>query len=170
MKKITILCLLAVAPGLTARATTIERIQFGIFGQVMIYRPATVQSVALFVSGDGGWNSGVVDMAKAFTTMNALVVGIDNLRYMKQLNKATGACSYPASDFENLSLFIQKKYGLAQYEKPVLVGYSSGLRWRTGCWRRHRPIHSKASLRLDSALICLSINRCAWVVVYKAAC
>lgn len=63
MKKITILCLLAFAPGLTARATTIKRTQVGGVGRVMICRPATVQSVILFVSGGGGWTSGVVDKA-----------------------------------------------------------------------------------------------------------
>ncbi|MCY7357574.1 MAG: hypothetical protein LH609_08900 [Rudanella sp.] len=61
MKKITILCMLAFASGLTARATTIERIQFGVFGQVMIYRPVPVQSAILFVLGGGGRTSGVVD-------------------------------------------------------------------------------------------------------------
>ena len=36
------------------------------------------------------------------------------------------ACAYPAAEFESLGKFVQKKQGLADYQAPILVGYSSG--------------------------------------------
>lgn len=115
--------LLSSLPGIGQSVTT-DR--FGPFGTVTLYHPAQIRSVVLFASGDGGWNQGVVDMARVFTEQGALVVGFDNARYLNRLNQQTGQCVYPAADAENLSIYIQKKLGLLQYHKPILVGYSSG--------------------------------------------
>ncbi len=41
----------------------------------------------LFVSGDGGWNQGVVDMARELAGMDALVAGIDIVHYLKRWKK-----------------------------------------------------------------------------------
>jgi type IV secretory pathway VirJ component len=44
----------------------------GRFGKVTVYIPeGTPQSVAIFLSGDGGWNLGVISMAKALIDMGA---------------------------------------------------------------------------------------------------
>lgn len=103
------------------------RVSFGRFGTVTVYRPSESPAhVVLFVSGDGGWNRGVVDMARELATLDALVVGIDITHYLKELARGAEKCSYPAADFEDLSQFVQKKLGLGRYEPPVLVGYSSG--------------------------------------------
>jgi type IV secretory pathway VirJ component len=105
----------------------IDTYRFGPFGPVVVYRyrehPARV---ALFVSGDGGWNLGVVEMAKELATMDALVVGIDIRRYLKALEGSKQPCSYPAGDLEELSQWIQHKLGYPRYTQPLLVGYSSG--------------------------------------------
>jgi len=104
-----------------------EILRFGRFGSVTVYREAAQpRQVVLFVSGDGGWNLGVVDMARELTSTGALVVGIDILRYLKELGAGGDACLYPAADFEALSQFVQKKLDLPRYLTPVLVGYSSG--------------------------------------------
>ncbi|MGB5473502.1 MAG: AcvB/VirJ family lysyl-phosphatidylglycerol hydrolase, partial [Gammaproteobacteria bacterium] len=76
--------------------------------------------------GDGGWNPGVIDMARALAGLDALVAGIDVTAYLKRLATDKDACSYPAADFEGLSQFLQKHYGYPDYVEPVLVGYSSG--------------------------------------------
>jgi type IV secretory pathway VirJ component len=103
----------------------------GRFGKVTVYIPeGTPQSVAIFLSGDGGWNLGVVSMARALTNMGAVVIGVDIRQYLRALGKAAqreGApCQLIAGDFENLSHQIQKEIGLFVYHVPVLVGYSSG--------------------------------------------
>lgn len=103
------------------------KVPFGRFGQVTVYRQADHPShVVLFVSGDGGWNLGVVDMARALMGLDALVVGIDIRTYLRNLGASREACHYPAADFEALSKFVQKKLAFPDYRTPVLVGYSSG--------------------------------------------
>ncbi|HEY5998303.1 MAG TPA: AcvB/VirJ family lysyl-phosphatidylglycerol hydrolase [bacterium] len=115
--------LLCAAPALAAE----ETVHYGRFGPVVLYSRAPVPSrVVLFISGDGGWNLGVVDMARELAGLDALVVGIDITRYLKNLAQGDGACSYPAADFEALSKFVQKRRGFPRYVPPVLVGYSSG--------------------------------------------
>jgi type IV secretory pathway VirJ component len=99
----------------------------GHFGTVHLYRQHPQPShVVLFVSGDGGWNLGVVDMARALAGLDALVVGIDITHYLKQLAHSGNKCLYPAADFEALSKFVQKSLAYTQYVQPVLAGYSSG--------------------------------------------
>ncbi|MGB8658604.1 MAG: AcvB/VirJ family lysyl-phosphatidylglycerol hydrolase [Candidatus Zixiibacteriota bacterium] len=104
-----------------------DALQFGRFGDVWLYHKSPRPSqVVLFVSGDGGWNKGVVDMAKALSSMDALVVGIDIVHYLKQLEESGEKCSYPAGDFELLSKFVQRHLNYPDYVVPTLVGYSSG--------------------------------------------
>jgi type IV secretory pathway VirJ component len=111
----------------TASAAIADSISYGPFGKIMLYHPAKAPtSVALFVSGDGGWGMGIVKMAKNIADQGALVLGIDANSYKKSFARQASGCLYPASDFENLSLMIQKKYKFPVYLKPVLVGYSYG--------------------------------------------
>lgn len=108
-------------------ATAEETAKFGRFGEVVIYGDAkTANKVVLFVSGDGGWNEGVVDMARDFSGNGALVVGIDIRRYLAALAKTRDKCAYPAADFEALSQAMQKKLSFERYITPLLAGYSSG--------------------------------------------
>lgn len=101
--------------------------KFGRFGTVYLYHPKhKPTSVALFVSGDGGWHLGVLDMARSISSLDALVVGIDIRHYLKEIRKSKDHCTYAAADLEALSQFVQKKLGLPQYHTPVLIGYSSG--------------------------------------------
>ncbi len=106
---------------------TVDSLEFGRIGKVMLYKATPHPSrVILFVSGDGGWNLGVVDMARELANQDALVAGIDIIHYLKQLENSEEPCSYPASDFEALSQFMQKKLEFPMYVTPILIGYSSG--------------------------------------------
>jgi type IV secretory pathway VirJ component len=99
----------------------------GRFGTVYLYRERPHPAhVVLFISGDGGWNLGVVEMARTLAGLDALVVGIDMVRLQKSMARWDGACLYPAADFEALSKFVQKSLGYRQYVYPILAGYSSG--------------------------------------------
>ncbi len=110
-----------------AAALNESTLSFGRFGQVHLYRPGAHPShVVLFVSGDGGWNLGVVDMARELAGLDALVVGIDIIHYLKALNAQGEGCLYPAADFESLSKYVQKRLDYADYIQPLLAGYSSG--------------------------------------------
>jgi len=104
-----------------------EQLKYPPFDNVTVYHPAKApENIILFISGDGGWNKGVVDMAKAFVKFDALVVGIDIVKYIGKIQNTTRGCVYPAADMENLSKFIQKKFKISPYKQPILVGYSSG--------------------------------------------
>lgn len=104
-----------------------ETFTFGRFGAVTAYyKSLKVSRVVLFISGDGGWNQGVVDMARVVASQDALVVGVDIRAYMKSLRTSSEKCAYPAGDLEQLSQFVQKKYRFLDYFTPVIMGYSSG--------------------------------------------
>ncbi len=119
--------MLAVLWGWGAAMAADPALSFRRFGQLTLYRPAAgPKAVVLFVSGDGGWNKGMVGMARALAGEGALVVGIDIRGYLKAMDAGQEACAYPAADFEALSQYIQKQENLPQYQTPLLVGYSSG--------------------------------------------
>ena len=110
-----------------AKGTEETHIEFSPFGPLTVYRQSAHPShVVLFVSGDGGWNLGVIEMARELASLDALVVGVDIVHYLKNLESQSGGCSYPAADLEMLSKFVQKKFDYPRYVNPVLVGYSSG--------------------------------------------
>jgi type IV secretory pathway VirJ component len=96
------------------------------FGRVVLYAPVSEpDQVVLFISGDGGWNLGVVAMAERLRDLGALVIGIDIRTFISSL-EATPECAYPAGPLDDLSHAIQIHRKLRAYKPPVLVGYSSG--------------------------------------------
>lgn len=110
-----------------AAAIEVEHVSYGKFGNITIYHPSgSPVSVVLFISGDGGWKDVVISMAAHMAASGAMVLGIDARHYEYYLSKQSSGCLYPAADFEELSLSIQKKYRLPNYLKPVLTGYSYG--------------------------------------------
>ena len=115
-------------PGTAPYATQLPAARFG---KVTVYIPeGQPTSVALFLSGDGGWELGVVNMAHALAALGAVVIGVDIRQYFASLHRAAqrpGApCQMIAADFEALSHQVQKEIGMSDYHVPVLVGYSSG--------------------------------------------
>jgi type IV secretory pathway VirJ component len=109
-----------------AAAQQTETMTVPSFGAVTIYRGAKPPAqVVLFVSGDGGWNLGVVAMAERLRDAGALVAGIDIRRFLSSL-EASGGCAYPAGALEELSRTVQLRMKLPAYRRPILVGYSSG--------------------------------------------
>jgi len=133
------LCAVAAAPACPARAQTTadrasapptaaagETFAFAPFGTVHVYAPPGEPSqVVLFVSGDGGWNLGVIPMARRLAREGALVAGIDVRSFLAALERS-GACAYPAGSLEELARAVELRARLPQYHAPILVGYSSG--------------------------------------------
>jgi type IV secretory pathway VirJ component len=74
---LTSVALLATAvlifPNVSANQT--DTFKVPTFGQVVVYRPDKPNEVVLFISGDGGWNKGVVSMAERLRDLGALVRG-----------------------------------------------------------------------------------------------
>ena len=116
---------LTLAPAALAGEPT-ETLNVPTFGRVAVYAPpGAPDQVVLFVSGDGGWNLGVVTMAERVRDLGALVVGVDIRAFVKSLEAAKG-CAYPAGPLEELSRTVQLHRRLPAYKRPMLVGYSSG--------------------------------------------
>ncbi len=123
--------LLVAAPGLFfglgAAYGAQETLTYGGFGEVTLYREAPKPTnVVLFISGDGGWKYGVIDMAEALTKLDSLVIGIDILQYKRSVSKSSQTCVSPGLELDELSKYVQKKLDYPDYVPPVLVGYSSG--------------------------------------------
>ena len=118
------LCLCSISLSYGAPSNTLS---YGRFGDLSVYRgSAYPRDVVLFLSGDGGWNLGVISMAQRLADRGAIVAGIDIRHYLQQLESSADKCVSPAADFENLSRYLQAKLGLKSYLQPTLVGYSSG--------------------------------------------
>lgn len=129
MKKSTAVVAVAAlaAAALCGPAQAEEKISHGRFKDVVLYRPqGEVKEFVLFLSGDGGWNLGVVSMAKALAAEGAMVAGISVPQLYKALRADGADCVYPDGDLENLSHFIQGYARLDRYRAPIVIGYSSG--------------------------------------------
>ena len=110
-----------------ASADAQEHVAHGRFADVALYRPAAeVKSFVLFLSGDGGWNQGVEDMARALAGEGALVAGVDVPKFLASFRGDGTSCVNPDGDLENLSHYLQGYAQLPTYFAPMLVGYSSG--------------------------------------------
>lgn len=115
-----------------ASAAPETRLREGRFGTVTVYIPDdTPKSVAIFLSGDGGWEPRVVKMARLLMNQGAVVLGVDIRHYLGALSAAARRthyrrCQMVAADLESLSHRVQKEIGMEAYHVPVLVGYSSG--------------------------------------------
>jgi len=103
-----------------------ETFNYGRFGEISVYGGGAANELVLFVSGDGGWNLGVISMAKHLADKGAVVAGIDIRHYLAQLEQASEECVSPSADIEALSRYLQSKLQLKRALQPTLVGYSSG--------------------------------------------
>jgi type IV secretory pathway VirJ component len=126
MQKIILLICILIS-GLKSEAIPADTIVYRTFGKVVIYHPEHIpNSFVIFISGDGGWNKSVMDMAANVSAQGAMVAGINIVDYLRRSKTSASKCLYPAADLEDISMTIQKKYKFRQYLKPILVGYSSG--------------------------------------------
>jgi type IV secretory pathway VirJ component len=120
--------------------SSVDTINVSPFGSVYVYNPESSSSnVVIMISGDGGWKSGVVSFAKEFSRMNNIVIGVDILRYFKELRQRTEDCYRVASDFVELATAIEKRYNFTEYKPAVIMGYSSGATLVYGILAQARP-------------------------------
>jgi type IV secretory pathway VirJ component len=130
LKRIAALALILASAPLayaTPLAVSEDSLRLAPFGTVNLYSTsATPSRVVLFISGDGGWNRGVVDMARRLAGLDALVAGVDITHYLRAVGQSGEACAYPAGDLEELSRAVQLHARLRDYVRPILAGYSSG--------------------------------------------
>ena len=96
-------------------------------GAVTVYAPqGTSKGLALFASGDGGWNLGVWDMAQTAASLGYVVAGFSTPALLKALDTGTGACSDSAAAMEKIGNEVKSAMKLPPDYRPLLIGYSSG--------------------------------------------
>ena len=139
----TIICLViisAICFSESFAVTPADSVIVPVFGKVFIYnRTTTAQNVIIMISGDGGWKSGVIGFSETFSEMNSLVIGVDILRYFRELRLRTDDCYNVAADFVQLATEVEKKYDFTDYKPPVIMGYSSGATLVYGILSQARP-------------------------------
>ena len=83
-----------------ARIVTVPRL-----GEVTIYAPpGEPRGLALFASGDGGWNLGVWDMAQTAANLGYVVAGFSTPAFLKAMETDDEAqCSDAASFFDRIA-------------------------------------------------------------------
>jgi type IV secretory pathway VirJ component len=110
------------------------------FGKIYIYNKTTVpQNVIIMISGDAGWKSGMAGISQTFSEMNTLVIGVDILKYYKNLRQRTEECFNVAADFVQLATEVEKKYDFPDYQPPLIMGYSTGAALSYGILAQARP-------------------------------
>lgn len=96
-------------------------------GEVTVYAPqGQARGLALFASGDGGWNLGVWDMAQTAASLGYWVVGFSTPAFLKSLESGDGACSDAAGALDRLGAKVRSAMKLPADYHPILIGYSSG--------------------------------------------
>jgi type IV secretory pathway VirJ component len=118
------LCLAPPACAKTEKAP--EKVTFGVFGEVLVYRTVTEPGRAVLLLSDGPWSARMDKAARTIADMDATVVGIDTSRLLKPLRDKAPGCFYQAWEFEGLSKIVQKTLGFKGYHLPVLAGFGEG--------------------------------------------
>lgn len=104
-----------------------ETFNYGRFGPITVYRDKTEpKAVVVFFSGPKGWNEEMADMGQALMAHGALVIGIDTPHWIDEATAAKKTCIDVQDQIELLSHYIQQKYGLNDYRRPILIDYSAG--------------------------------------------
>jgi type IV secretory pathway VirJ component len=67
------------------------------------------------------------------------VIGVDIVRYFKDLRQRAGDCYNVAADFIELATVIERKYNFPDYTPAVIMGYSSGATLVYGILAQSRP-------------------------------
>jgi type IV secretory pathway VirJ component len=119
---------IAAKPKPPAHDPAAERIlDFAGVGEVTVYAPqGEAKGLALFASGDGGWNLGVWDMAHTAADLGYRVAGFSTPAFLKALENGDGECSDASGLLNQIGNRVKTQFKMAADVHPVLIGYSSG--------------------------------------------
>jgi type IV secretory pathway VirJ component len=106
---------------------TVSTYAFPSVGKVTLYQPkGPPKGAVIFLSGDGGWNPGVMNMARRIAGQGAVVAGVSTPAFLKSLEGDSSKCINPNFALRALAQDIQHRAGMRSYVHPILGGYSSG--------------------------------------------
>ena len=115
MRRVAIAALVALAPAACAQGGR----DWG-FGVPLIEVPAAGHTMALVISGDGGWASGDRGMAEELSREGVAVVGLDSRAYLRAGHRTPDSV---ARDVTNLLDHYEREWNK---DTVLLVGYSRG--------------------------------------------
>ncbi len=132
------------------------------FGAVAVYAPKDrPRAIALFASGDGGWNLGVREMASTAASLGYWVAGFDTPALLKTMSASNAACIDMAGALANLGDKVKSSLKLPADWRPVLIGYSSG------ATIDYAALSQAGDRRFSAAL---SLGFCPDLLVHKPFC
>ncbi len=103
-----------------------ERLSFGPFHGLRIYRPPlAAQHLALLLSGDGGWGAPLDVIATRLSGEGTLVAGIDVRDLLPTLDRDSQSCVSAGAALADLAHYLQQRYALTG-GPAVLIGHSAG--------------------------------------------
>ncbi|OGR38190.1 MAG: hypothetical protein A2051_00755 [Desulfovibrionales bacterium GWA2_65_9] len=125
-----LLALCLVTPACAKPEKAPEKLSFGVFGEVLIYRDLDRNGGepgrTVLLLSEGAWDAKMDRAARTIAAMDATVVGIDTARLITPLRARAEGCFYQAWEFEGLSKIVQKTLGFKGYHLPVLAGFGEG--------------------------------------------
>ncbi|MEO7430857.1 MAG: hypothetical protein ABIR62_02285 [Dokdonella sp.] len=132
------------------------------FGDVALYKPKVAsRGLALFASGDGGWNLGVTDMAHEAAALGYWVAGFSTPQYLKALDAGRGTCSDADGALARLGASLVRELKLPADTRPVIIGYSSG------ATIAYAALAADAGQRFGGGI---SLAFCPDLLIHKAFC
>lgn len=132
------------------------------FGEVAVYKPAGAgKGLALFASGDGGWNRGVTDMAHQAAALGYWVAGFSTPLFLKGLDGGSAPCSDADGLLAKLGSDLVRELKLPPDTKPVIIGYSSG------ATLAYTTLAADAGTRFGGGI---SLGFCPDLLVHKPFC
>jgi type IV secretory pathway VirJ component len=123
---VLLLALCLITPACAKPEKPPEKLSFGVFGEVLIYRNADEPGRAVLLLSEGAWDERMDKAARTIADMDATVVGIDTVRLITPLRAKADGCFYQAWEFEGLSKIVQKTLNFKGYHLPVLAGFGEG--------------------------------------------
>jgi type IV secretory pathway VirJ component len=146
-----------------ARNPLVDRwIHVGGFGDIALYRPqAESRGLALFASGDGGWNLGVTEMAHQAAALGYWVAGFDTPQFLAALGGGDEECSDAGGALARLAANLAHELKLPLDTRPVLIGYSSG------ATVVYAALAADAGKRFDGGI---SLGFCPDLLIHKPFC
>ena len=103
-----------------------EKITAPGFGDIAVYRPADeIASVAVFLSGAGGWDKPSAALTAQLTDSNTLMLAIDTPALVRDLGHGK-TCALLAGTLQEIARSAEKQLNLPAYIEPMVVGYAEG--------------------------------------------
>jgi len=131
-------------------------------GEVTVYAPtAPARGLALFASGDGGWNLGVRDMAHTAADLGYWVAGFSTPAFLKTLENGDGECSDASGLLDHIGEKVRREFELPAEWRPVLIGYSSG------ATLTYAALAQAGDVRFGGAM---TLGFCPDLVIHKPFC